>query len=104
MIFQYLSTHHGQTIRKANPYCANYQKLTVCISVFVACFWLATSTLDAKIVSGGGEIYTMNSDLTQYGLHMTRHLLDHRVGLLTADRLLSIAHEAVKWRSITIFG
>ena len=36
--------------------------------ILVACLWLATNTLDAKIVfrssraGEGGEIYTMNSD------------------------------------------
>ena len=39
------------------------------IAILVACLWLVTSTLNAKIVfrskrRGGGEIYTMNSDGT----------------------------------------
>ena len=66
---QSLPEHHNQIIRKGNPCFNNYQKLTLCISVLLACFWLATSTLNAKIVfrskrRGGGEIYTMNSDGT----------------------------------------
>ena len=66
---QSLSEHHNHIIRKGNPCFNNYQKLSLCISVLLACFWLAASTLDAKIVfrskrRGGGEIYTMNSDGT----------------------------------------
>ena len=39
------------------------------ITLLVACLWLATNTLNAKIVfrsarTGGREIYTMNSDGT----------------------------------------
>ena len=69
MICQCLPEHHNQIIRKGNPCFNNYQKLILYISVLLACFWLATSTLNAKIVFrskrlGGGEIYTMNSDGT----------------------------------------
>ena len=67
MIFQYLSTRHRQITRNGGPCSDNHQRLTLRISVFVACLWAATSPLHAKIVfyshrDGNWEIYTMNSD------------------------------------------
>ena len=81
------------------------------ITLLVACLWLATNTLNAKIVfrskrDGRHEIYTMNSDGTNPTrvTFMTRHLLCHLLGPLMDDRLLSIVDEAVKLCLILIFG